>query len=73
MTCFVTDGSGEEDGSAVDEELCGDVEVSVDGDKQVILEEACTVPCPGNRPNLPPALYLLVLDAFHNLTYLQRW
>ncbi|XP_051527151.1 thrombospondin type-1 domain-containing protein 7A [Myxocyprinus asiaticus] len=47
VSCFVTDGSGKDQGSMVDEELCGDLEQTVDGDKQIILQESCTVPCPG--------------------------
>ncbi|XP_051519356.1 thrombospondin type-1 domain-containing protein 7A-like [Myxocyprinus asiaticus] len=47
VSCFVTDGSGKDQGSMVDEELCGDLEQAVDGDKQIILQESCTVPCPG--------------------------
>ncbi|XP_036395010.1 thrombospondin type-1 domain-containing protein 7A isoform X1 [Megalops cyprinoides] len=48
ISCFVSDGSRDGEGSMVDEELCGDLEPSVDGDKQIILEEACIVPCPGD-------------------------
>uniref|UniRef100_A0A8C9T5G6 Thrombospondin type-1 domain-containing protein 7A n=1 Tax=Scleropages formosus TaxID=113540 RepID=A0A8C9T5G6_SCLFO len=48
VSCFVSDGGREAEGSMVDEELCGDVELSVDGDKQIVLEEPCTVPCPGD-------------------------
>lgn len=48
VSCFVSDGLGTGEGSLVDEELCGDLEQMVDGDKQIILEESCTVPCPGN-------------------------
>uniref|UniRef100_A0A8B9KFJ0 Thrombospondin type-1 domain-containing protein 7A n=1 Tax=Astyanax mexicanus TaxID=7994 RepID=A0A8B9KFJ0_ASTMX len=47
VSCFVSDGSGKQEGSLVDEELCGDLEQTVDGDKQITLEEPCTVPCPG--------------------------
>lgn len=47
VSCFVSDGSGKDAGSMVDEELCGDLEQTVDGDKQIILQESCTVPCPG--------------------------
>jgi len=47
VTCFVSDGSGREVGSPADEELCWDLEEGVDGDKLVVLEEVCTVPCPG--------------------------
>ncbi|KAG7274569.1 hypothetical protein CRUP_022082, partial [Coryphaenoides rupestris] len=35
VTCFVSDGSGREVGSPVDEELCWDLEQGVDGDKLV--------------------------------------
>ncbi|XP_069032136.1 thrombospondin type-1 domain-containing protein 7A [Embiotoca jacksoni] len=47
VSCFVSDGSGQQDSSLVDDELCGDLEPSVDGDTHVVLQEACTVPCPG--------------------------
>uniref|UniRef100_A0A4W4HJ75 Thrombospondin type-1 domain-containing protein 7A n=1 Tax=Electrophorus electricus TaxID=8005 RepID=A0A4W4HJ75_ELEEL len=47
VSCFVSNGSGRNKGNLVDEELCGDLEQAVDGDKQIILEELCTVPCPG--------------------------
>ncbi|CAL8297260.1 unnamed protein product [Lota lota] len=47
VTCFVSDGSGREAGSPVDEGLCGDLGQGVDGDRLVVLEEGCTVPCPG--------------------------
>ncbi|XP_074542609.1 thrombospondin type-1 domain-containing protein 7A [Halichoeres trimaculatus] len=47
VSCFVSDGSGLQDSSLVDDELCGDLEPSVDGDPQIILQESCTVPCPG--------------------------
>lgn len=33
----------------VDDELCGDLEPSVDGEPHVVLQETCTVPCPGKR------------------------
>ncbi|XP_041102190.1 thrombospondin type-1 domain-containing protein 7A-like isoform X2 [Polyodon spathula] len=48
ISCFVFDGSKEDNGSIVDEELCEKVEPSVDGDKDIILEERCAVPCPGD-------------------------
>ncbi|XP_043922684.1 thrombospondin type-1 domain-containing protein 7A isoform X2 [Protopterus annectens] len=48
ITCMVFDGSQEDEGKVVEEELCGDLEPSVDGDKQILLEEDCTVPCPGD-------------------------
>uniref|UniRef100_A0A6Q2X3L3 Thrombospondin, type I, domain containing 7Ab n=1 Tax=Esox lucius TaxID=8010 RepID=A0A6Q2X3L3_ESOLU len=48
VSCFVSDGSGRGEGCLVDDELCGDLEPSVDGDKPITLEEACTVPCPGD-------------------------
>ncbi|XP_067467764.1 thrombospondin type-1 domain-containing protein 7A [Thunnus thynnus] len=47
VSCFVSDGSGLQDSSLVDDELCGDLEPSVDGDTHIILQEPCTVPCPG--------------------------
>ncbi|XP_072304518.1 thrombospondin type-1 domain-containing protein 7A [Eucyclogobius newberryi] len=47
VSCFVSDGSGQQELSPVDEELCGDVDFAVDGDANVTLEEGCTVPCPG--------------------------
>ncbi|MEQ2186157.1 Thrombospondin type-1 domain-containing protein 7A, partial [Goodea atripinnis] len=47
VSCFVSDGSGQQDSSVVDDDLCGDVELSVNGDRQIILQEPCTVPCPG--------------------------
>ncbi|XP_066531411.1 thrombospondin type-1 domain-containing protein 7A [Hoplias malabaricus] len=47
VSCFVSDGSGTDEGSLVDEELCGDLEQTVDGEKQITLEEFCTLPCPG--------------------------
>jgi len=49
VSCFVSDGSGQQGSSLVDDELCGDLEPSVDGDPHVVLQEACTVPCPGGR------------------------
>lgn len=49
MSCFVSDGSSQQDGSLVDDELCGDQEPSVDGDTNIILQESCTVPCPGKK------------------------
>ncbi len=47
VSCFVSDGSGQQDGSLVDDELCGDLEPSVEGDSLTVLQEPCTVPCPG--------------------------
>ncbi|KAK6491401.1 thrombospondin type-1 domain-containing protein 7A-like [Huso huso] len=48
ISCFVFDGSKEDHGSTVDEERCEKVEPSVDGDRDIILEEICAVPCPGD-------------------------
>ncbi|CAB1350872.1 unnamed protein product, partial [Coregonus sp. 'balchen'] len=48
VSCFVSDGSGQGEGNLVDDELCGNLEPSVDGDKQITLEEPCTSPCPGD-------------------------
>nr|XP_043890586.1 thrombospondin type-1 domain-containing protein 7A-like isoform X7 [Solea senegalensis] len=47
LSCFVSDGSGVDEGGLVDEELCTSLELAVDGDKQITLQEACTLPCPG--------------------------
>ncbi|XP_068603077.1 thrombospondin type-1 domain-containing protein 7A [Brachionichthys hirsutus] len=47
VSCFVSDGSAQQDGSLVDDGLCGDLEPSVDGDTHIVLQECCTVPCPG--------------------------
>ncbi|XP_034456122.1 thrombospondin type-1 domain-containing protein 7A [Hippoglossus hippoglossus] len=47
VSCFVSESSGEQDISLVDDELCGDLEPSVDGDTHIVLQEPCTVPCPG--------------------------
>lgn len=49
VSCFVSDGSGDQDSSLVDDELCGDLEPSVDGDTHMILQEPCTAPCPGEK------------------------
>lgn len=49
LSCFVSDDSGDGEGSMVDEELCSSLELAVDGDKQIRLKEACTLPCPGNN------------------------
>uniref|UniRef100_A0A3P9HMU2 Thrombospondin type-1 domain-containing protein 7A n=1 Tax=Oryzias latipes TaxID=8090 RepID=A0A3P9HMU2_ORYLA len=48
VSCFVSDGSGQQDSGLVDDELCADVELLVDGDAQIILQEACIIPCPGD-------------------------
>uniref|UniRef100_A0A8C6PXE4 Thrombospondin type-1 domain-containing protein 7A n=1 Tax=Nothobranchius furzeri TaxID=105023 RepID=A0A8C6PXE4_NOTFU len=47
VSCFVSDGSEIQDSSMVNEVLCGDLELSVEGDRLIVLQEACTVPCPG--------------------------
>uniref|UniRef100_A0A672S6X1 Thrombospondin type-1 domain-containing protein 7A n=1 Tax=Sinocyclocheilus grahami TaxID=75366 RepID=A0A672S6X1_SINGR len=49
LSCFVSDGSGDGKSSIVEEELCAGLEQAVDGDKNIVLEETCTLPCPGNR------------------------
>lgn len=46
---MVFDGSTEDVGKLVDEEFCGEIEPIIDGNKKMILEETCTVPCPGNK------------------------
>lgn len=51
LSCFVSDGSGDGEGSLVDEELCSSLELAIDGDKRIILKEPCTLPCPGNNGN----------------------
>ncbi|XP_069067932.1 thrombospondin type-1 domain-containing protein 7A [Pleurodeles waltl] len=48
MSCVVHEGTKEDTGKVVDEEFCGEIELTVDGDKSLILEEACTLPCPGD-------------------------
>ncbi|XP_030638046.1 thrombospondin, type I, domain containing 7Ab [Chanos chanos] len=48
LTCFVSDGSREGESSLVEEELCSGLEQAVDGDKDIVLEETCTLPCPGD-------------------------
>lgn len=45
---MVSDGSFDDEGRLVDEELCGGLELTVDGLKPLRLEEACSLPCPGN-------------------------
>lgn len=66
LTCFVSDGSGGADSSTVDEELCSSLELAVDGDKQIMLSEACTLPCPGNqaatKPRSPAAEHLFCMS-----------
>lgn len=49
LSCYVSDGTSDGDGSLVDEELCSSLELAVDGDKQIKLKEACTLPCPGDK------------------------
>lgn len=49
ISCVVFDGSTEDVGKVVDEEFCGEIEPVIDGNKKMILEETCTVPCPGNK------------------------
>uniref|UniRef100_A0A8C5N0Q9 Thrombospondin type-1 domain-containing protein 7A n=1 Tax=Leptobrachium leishanense TaxID=445787 RepID=A0A8C5N0Q9_9ANUR len=48
ISCVVYDGSREDSGKIVDEEFCGEVELIVNGEKSIILEESCSVPCPGD-------------------------
>uniref|UniRef100_A0A672T3S8 Thrombospondin type-1 domain-containing protein 7A n=1 Tax=Sinocyclocheilus grahami TaxID=75366 RepID=A0A672T3S8_SINGR len=48
LSCFVSDGSGDGKSSIVEDELCAGLEQAVDGDKNIILEETCTLPCPGD-------------------------
>lgn len=51
LSCFVSDGSSDGKSSIVEEDLCAGLEQAVDGDKKIVLEETCTLPCPGNRLN----------------------
>ncbi|XP_057684140.1 thrombospondin type-1 domain-containing protein 7A isoform X2 [Corythoichthys intestinalis] len=46
ISCFVSDGS-DLPGGLVDDEMCGEQEPAVDGDPKIILQDSCTVPCPG--------------------------
>ncbi|KAG9283723.1 thrombospondin type-1 domain-containing protein 7A-like [Astyanax mexicanus] len=48
LSCFVSDGSRDVPGSLVEEDLCAALEPAVDGDKNIVLEEGCTLPCPGD-------------------------
>ncbi|XP_029444834.1 thrombospondin type-1 domain-containing protein 7A isoform X2 [Rhinatrema bivittatum] len=48
ISCMVYDGSSEDPGKIVDEEFCGETEIIVNGDKKLVLEETCTLPCPGD-------------------------
>ena len=48
VSCFVSDGAGRQDSSSmVDDELCGELEPSVEGEPDLVLQQGCTVPCPG--------------------------
>lgn len=48
LTCVVSDGSLDNGGRLVDEELCGGLELMGGGLKPPRLTEACSLPCPGN-------------------------
>ncbi|XP_051721438.1 thrombospondin type-1 domain-containing protein 7A isoform X1 [Ctenopharyngodon idella] len=48
LSCFVSDGSSDGKSSIVEEDLCAGLEQAVDGDKKIVLEETCTLPCPGD-------------------------
>lgn len=52
----MSDGSNQQDSSLVDDELCGDLEPSVDGDTHIVLQEPCTVPCPGKTTLQAPTV-----------------
>lgn len=45
----MSDGSADDFSKVVDEEFCTDIEPTIDGNKNVVLEETCTQPCPGNN------------------------
>ncbi|KAK7877677.1 hypothetical protein WMY93_031614, partial [Mugilogobius chulae] len=47
LTCWVSDGSAEDPGAQVEEELCSGLDLEVEGDKMISLKEPCTLPCPG--------------------------
>lgn len=49
ISCVVYDGSSDDAGKIVDEEFCGEIEPVVDGNKKMVLEETCTLPCPGDQ------------------------
>ncbi|XP_077599244.1 thrombospondin type-1 domain-containing protein 7A [Stigmatopora nigra] len=46
ISCFVSDGF-DLPGGLVDDEMCGEQESMTEKDTQIILQESCTVPCPG--------------------------
>lgn len=69
LSCFVSDGSIDGEGSQVDEELCSSLELAVDGDKQIRLKEACILPCPGNNA-VPTMIFLSFLWRMGNLVKL---
>lgn len=52
LSCFVSDGSADGDFIMVDEELCSDLELAVNGDEQIHLKEPCTLPCPGKTAGI---------------------
>lgn len=65
LSCFVSDGSGDDEGSAVDEELCSSLELAVDGDKQIRLKETCILPCPGNDAAFKVSVLIICCFALH--------
>lgn len=69
LSCFVSDGSSDGEGSQVDEELCSSLELAVDGDKQIRLKEACVLPCPGNNA-VPTVIFSSFLWLMGNLVKL---
>lgn len=64
----MSDGSGDGESSPVDEELCGSLELAVDGDKQIVLTEACNLPCPGSK-SAPNEVVFIQLPAPHERAY----
>ncbi|XP_025235320.1 thrombospondin type-1 domain-containing protein 7A [Theropithecus gelada] len=48
VSCIVSDGSADDFSKVVDEEFCADIELIIDGNKNMVLEETCTEPCPGD-------------------------
>ncbi|KAM9824426.1 thrombospondin type-1 domain-containing protein 7A [Neosynchiropus ocellatus] len=47
VSCYVSDGKNLKDSRLVDDDLCADLEPTVEKDTPILLEELCTKPCPG--------------------------
>ncbi|XP_012494191.1 PREDICTED: thrombospondin type-1 domain-containing protein 7A [Propithecus coquereli] len=48
ISCVVSDGSADDFRKVVDEEFCADIEPIIDGNRNMVVEETCTQPCPGD-------------------------